>query len=165
VRAYVEIEAQRFRDRLDVRWDVDDAPLDARVPDLLVQPLVENALRHGLWPRPGRGTLTVRATVRGARAPARGTRLVIEVEDDGAGLPPGWADGARDGTGLGATRARLLALYGADASLASAPRPGAARARRSRCSRSPDSRPTHAAHGHRRVRRRRRRRRSRPRRR
>lgn len=59
-RAYVAIEAERFRDRLLVRWEVDGAPADARVPDLVVQPLVENALRHGLWPRPGGGT---RATV------------------------------------------------------------------------------------------------------
>lgn len=110
VRAYLDIEAQRFRDRLTVRWCVDGAPADAPVPDLLLQPLVENALRHGLWPRPGRGTLTVRAGVRGAR-------LLLAVEDDGAGLPAGWVDGARDGTGLGATRARLLALYGDAAAL------------------------------------------------
>jgi signal transduction histidine kinase len=122
VRAYLAIEAQRFRDRLTIRWDVDDAPLDARVPDLLLQPLVENALRHGLWPRPGRGTLGVRAW-RADGSPA-GTRLVIEVEDDGAGLPPDWADGLHDGTGLGATRARLLALYGAEASLRVQPAPG-----------------------------------------
>lgn len=126
-RAYVDIEAERFRDRLTVRWDVDAAPADALVPDLLVQPLVENALRHGLWPRPGRGTLTVRATVRaGAGGTAQGgaPRLVLEVEDDGAGLPPGWADdGAGEGVGLGATRARLLALYGDRASLAVGPRP------------------------------------------
>jgi LytS/YehU family sensor histidine kinase len=115
VRAYVDIEAQRFRDRLTIRWDVDDAPLHARVPDLLLQPLVENALRHGLWPRPGRGTLVVR--VRRTDASPSGARLVMEVEDDGAGLPAGWVDGAHDGTGLGATRARLLALHGADASL------------------------------------------------
>ena len=121
-RAYVAIEAERFRDRLGVRWDVDPASADAAVPDLLVQPLVENALRHGLWPRPGRGTLTVRATVR--RGAGEGDRLVIEVEDDGAGLPPGWRDGARDGTGLGATRARLVALYGDRAALRVGAAPG-----------------------------------------
>ncbi len=121
-RAYVDIEAERFRDRLRVRWEADAAPADALVPDLLVQPLVENALRHGLWPRPGRGTLTVRAGVRGAGGDAR---LVLEVEDDGLGLPPGWADdGRRDGVGLGATRARLLALHGGRASLRVAPAPG-----------------------------------------
>jgi signal transduction histidine kinase len=117
VRAYLEIEAQRFRDRLTVRWAADAAPAHALVPDLLLQPLVENALRHGLWPRPGRGALTVRAAVgRSAEAAAgSGAHLVLEVEDDGAGLPPGWIDGERDGVGLGATRARLLALYGPDA--------------------------------------------------
>jgi signal transduction histidine kinase len=114
VRAYVEIEAQRFRDRLTVRWSVEGAPDDACVPDLLLQPLVENALRHGLWPRPGHGTLTVRA-----RTVADGdrTRLLLEVQDDGVGLPPGWHDGSLDGTGLGATRARLLALHGEEARL------------------------------------------------
>ena len=122
VRAYLEIEAQRFRDRLTVRWDVADAPLDARVPDLLLQPLAENALRHGLWPRPGHGTLLVRARRVGASSAS--ARLLLEVQDDGVGLPPGWADGAHDGTGLGATRARLLALYGADASLRVRPAAG-----------------------------------------
>ena len=134
VRAYVAIEAARFRDRLVVHWAADAVPADAAVPDLLVQPLVENALRHGLWPRPGRGTLTVRAGVRrggerggGARGGERdgeGARLVLEVEDDGAGLPAGWRDGTRDGTGLGTTRARLLALYGAHASLQVGAAPG-----------------------------------------
>jgi signal transduction histidine kinase len=114
-RAYVDVEAERFRDRLDVCWDVDAAPADALVPDLVVQPLVENALRHGLWPRPGRGTLTVRATV--ARPPGDGARLVLTVEDDGLGLPPDWRDGACDGVGLGATRARLLGLHGSAARL------------------------------------------------
>lgn len=118
VRAYVDIEAERFRDRLTVRWLVDDAPDDALVPDLLLQPIVENALRHGLWSRAGRGTLTVRA----APSPD-GERLVLEVEDDGAGLPHGWVDGSADGVGLSATRARLLALYGDHARLRVGPAP------------------------------------------
>ena len=121
VRAYLAIEGERFRDRLTVRWEVDAAPADALVPDLLAQPLVENALRHGLWPRPGCGALTVRAGVRGT---GRSTRLALEVEDDGLGLPPEWCDGMRDGVGLGTTRARLLAQYGVEASLAVGPAPG-----------------------------------------
>ena len=131
VRAYLDIEAQRFRDRLRVRWLAETAPADALVPDLLLQPLVENALRHGLWPRPGQGELTIRASVEGAAAAADWEpRLVLEVEDDGAGLPPAWADGGQDGVGLGATRARLLALYGPTAGLRVEPAPhGGTRAR------------------------------------
>jgi LytS/YehU family sensor histidine kinase len=117
VRAYLEIEAMRFRDRLTVRWELDAAPLDARIPDLLLQPLVENALRHGLWPTPGHGTLAVRVRHDAGR-------LVLEVEDDGVGLPADWRDGAYERTGLGATRARLLALYGAAASLQLRAAPG-----------------------------------------
>ena len=101
---YLEIEHIRFRDRLAVRMDIDPATLDARVPSLILQPLVENAIRHGIEPhaRPGRILLS---SVR------QGDRLVLLVADNGGGMPPGGF--AREGIGLANTRARLAELYGA----------------------------------------------------
>jgi signal transduction histidine kinase len=108
--SYLEIEQARFEDRLAVSWAVDPAALDARVPHLILQPLVENAIRHGIAPRATPGVVRISAER------ANGS-LRLEVRDDGVGLPAGGgasaADGAR-GVGLRNTRARLAALYGAD---------------------------------------------------
>ncbi|HEX8274818.1 MAG TPA: histidine kinase [Longimicrobiaceae bacterium] len=103
LRAYLEIEQARFRDRLSVTLAVDPDTLDARVPNLLLQPLVENALRHGIAERAGPGCIEVSAE-------REGGRLRLEVRDDGGGLPAGGA--LRERVGLGNTRARLLRLYG-----------------------------------------------------
>jgi two-component system LytT family sensor kinase len=105
---YVGLQRIRFPDRLDVSWDVEEAARDCRVPPLLVQPLVENAIEHGLTTaRGGR----VRVTARRA-----GDALVIEVADEGPGFA---ANGAspRDGVGLANVRERLALLYGAAGSL------------------------------------------------
>jgi len=99
LRAYLDIACTRFSDRLTVKIDVEPGLEDARVPALVLQPLVENALRHGLAPRPGPGSLTV--AVRRA-----GDRLRLAVEDDGVGM-----SGASPGTGLSNVRARMEALY------------------------------------------------------
>lgn len=103
IEKYLEIERIRFSDRLTTKIDVDPAALDAEVPSLIIQPLVENAIRHGLEPhaRPGR------IEIRVERAP---TRLALTVRDNGGGLPPGGF--AREGIGLANTRARLRELYG-----------------------------------------------------
>jgi two-component system, LytTR family, sensor kinase len=104
--AYLEIERVRFRDRLSVRLDVDPRLLGAQVPHFVLQPLVENAIRHGLGGRRGPGAISVSA--------ARVDRhLRLEVRDDGDGPRPG----AREGVGLGNTRARLRQLYGEDGRL------------------------------------------------
>jgi signal transduction histidine kinase len=99
---YLDIEKIRFGDRLSVTLQVPDDAMDAVVPHLLLQPLVENAIRHGIAPQPGGGRIAIRARVRGGS-------LEVEVEDDGVGMP---ADPRPDGVGLGNTRARLHRLYG-----------------------------------------------------
>lgn len=111
VARYLEIEQVRFADRLTVRYDVADAARSALVPVFLLQPLVENALRHGLAPRAAGGTVVV-----GARL--AGELLELHVQDDGMGLPPGWRNARDDyGIGLSNTAARLRELYGDRASL------------------------------------------------
>jgi two-component system LytT family sensor kinase len=100
---YTAIQRTRFGDRLDVRVSIEDpAARDALVPILILQPLVENAIRHGIAERARAGRIDVRAR-------RHGGRLVLEVEDDGSGLPPGEA---REGVGIGNTKARLAEMYG-----------------------------------------------------
>ncbi len=114
LRHYIDIEKVRRGDRLAVSLDVPDGVQAALVPSLLLQPLVENAIRHGADGEQGPLAVSVRAR-------AEGGLLVIEVRDDGVGL----ATGARqDGIGLGHTRARLAGLYGEAASLALRPNEG-----------------------------------------
>jgi two-component system, LytTR family, sensor kinase len=107
VRDYLAIEEARFGDRVRSRLTADDAALACLVPPLLLQPIVENAVKHGLSPSPDGGTVWVDAKVDGGR-------LVLVVRDDGAG--PGVATGSRDtsgtGTGLSNVRERLAGLYG-----------------------------------------------------
>jgi two-component system LytT family sensor kinase len=81
VRAYLEIEAMRFDDRLSVRFDIDEATATERVPSLILQPVVENALKHGLARKIGRGALQISV----GRADGF---LRLAVEDDGPGFSP-----------------------------------------------------------------------------
>ena len=103
---YLEIEQTRFHDRLSVEMEIDPASLDARMPNLLLQPLVENAIRHGISARPGAGRIEIRARRE------NGT-LLLAVRDDGTGLPADWQVSEQLGVGLANTRARLAQLYGA----------------------------------------------------
>jgi len=98
---YLEIEQTRFADRLTVHMKIEPDTLDVRVPSLLLQPLVENAVRHGIAPRTEAGRIEIRARC------ADGM-LRIEIEDNGRGLPRE----IRDGLGLSNTRARLEQMYG-----------------------------------------------------
>ncbi|NTX63596.1 histidine kinase [Myxococcus sp. CA051A] len=101
---YLDIEQTRFQDRLQVVRAIDPATLSALVPSLILQPLVENAIKHGLATRSGAGRVELRASREGAR-------LVLEVLDDGPGLAPGWDQ--HDGCiGVANVRARLHQLYG-----------------------------------------------------
>jgi two-component sensor histidine kinase len=117
VERYLEIQRVRFADRLQATIEMDPAVARARVPLLVVQPLVENALRHGLAPRVEPGVLVVRA-----RLDEGSTR--IDVEDSGAGLPDAWTLEQTRGTGLRNLSARLAAEFGLRASLRVEPRPG-----------------------------------------
>jgi signal transduction histidine kinase len=107
LQSYLAIEQTRFRDRLSVAIDVDPGVLDARVPHLLLQPLVENAVRHGIAPRARPGRIDVRVF-------RQGEQLRLEVQDSGDGLPPDKLLALNDGVGLGNTRARLGHLYGTE---------------------------------------------------
>lgn len=104
---YLEIEQARLEDRLTVAVDIDPGLLDARVPHLMLQPLVENAIRHGIAPRIEPGTVRISAT-RGAG----GTVLELEVRDDGPGIHSDHGAVARKGVGLSNIRSRLEQLYG-----------------------------------------------------
>jgi two-component system LytT family sensor kinase len=99
---YVAIQRVRFGDRLRVTIDVPNDARQALVPSLVLQPLIENAIKYGLAARLGAGAI-------GVRAERRGEALTIEVADDGQGFAPGEM---REGVGLGNTRARLAELYG-----------------------------------------------------
>jgi signal transduction histidine kinase len=104
VRQYLAIEEVRFSDRLRPVFAVDPGVLSAAVPEFLLQPLVENALRHGLAKR-------VTATLLKIEARREGDDVVLSVIDDGPG-PGGTAAEAGEGVGLGNTRERLATLYG-----------------------------------------------------
>lgn len=107
LRCYLEIERVRFQDRLSIEIDVDPRVLGAPVPNLIFQPLVENAVRHGVAQQPSPGRIEIRAHKQD------GT-LRVEIENSGPGLAPG-ADGSpREGVGLTNTRARLARLYGSN---------------------------------------------------
>lgn len=111
VRQYLRIEQMRFGDRLEVSFHTDDAPGDALVPVFILQPFVENALKHGVLRGRERNTIAIGAGVEGAS-------LLLSVRDDGRGLAP-----LGDGTGVGIANARrrLDHLYGARATLAVTP--------------------------------------------
>jgi len=105
VQRYLEIEETRFQDRLSVKMVADPAALDARVPSLLLQPLVENAVRHGIARRAGAGLLEIRAQ-------REGDKLRLQVRDNGPGLQMDSNGEMVKGVGLSNTRARLDQLYG-----------------------------------------------------
>jgi two-component system LytT family sensor kinase len=119
---YLAIEQLRFADRMRVELEADPAALGGALPHMSLQPLVENAVRHGISARAGAGLVRVRAR-------RRDDELVVEIEDDGPGHGPatgqrGPAEGAeRGGIGLANTRARLQQLYGDRASLSLRARP------------------------------------------
>lgn len=122
---YLDIEVVRFGEKLKVVKEIDADTLDAVVPSMLLQPIIENSIKHGLEPRIGGGTVTLRSRLEGGQ-------LVIEVEDDGVGTEPGGGIAApvsglvREGSGIGMknVRERMEVLYGEAAQVEMVSRPG-----------------------------------------
>ena len=108
--AYLDIQRTRFQDRLRVDVAVGPGTAGARVPNLVLQPLVENAIRHGAASLGGLGRISVKSE-------RRGGRLRMEVHDNGPGPHPDARPGARSGVGMPNTRARLQQMYGEDGRL------------------------------------------------
>jgi sensor histidine kinase YesM len=119
IRRYLEIEQVRFGEKLRLDFSLDPAALDATVPNLVLQPLVENAIKHGISRRTRPGTVHLGAKrVDG--------RLQLEIVDDGPDGSPVESDAGvtrRGGIGLANTRARLEKIYGTDFHLEMTPRP------------------------------------------
>lgn len=102
---YLDLERIRFSDRLRVSVAVDAACSSAVVPAMVLQPLVENALRHGISEHPDAGQLQIEVR-------RHGPRVVVAVQDDGPGVPAGWSFDADAGVGLRNLRDRLAVHYG-----------------------------------------------------
>ena len=107
LRKYLEIEGTRFADRLVVRYDVEPESLEALVPTLLLQPLVENAIKHGVAKKSGAGHIDITAR-------RDHNMLWLEVRDDGVGLSEDALTALQKGIGVSTTRARLQHQFGAD---------------------------------------------------
>jgi two-component system LytT family sensor kinase len=104
---YLDIQQMRFPDRLKIQMEIQPETLAARVPNLILQPLVENAIRHGIAERVSSGLV-------GVSAQRENGLLRIRVYDDGPGLQEGWRMEAGAGIGLANTRERLQQLYGTE---------------------------------------------------
>ncbi len=100
---YLDIEQTRFQDRLKVEMAIEPETLDGLVPSMILQPLVENSVRHGVAPRPEGGCIKIKAW-------RDNSLLRLEVEDDGPGLSGNTP--LKEGVGLTNTRARVSNLYG-----------------------------------------------------
>jgi two-component system LytT family sensor kinase len=122
---YLDIEVVRFGEKLRVVKEIADDTLGVEVPSMLLQPLIENSIKHGLEPRISGGTVTLRSRLVAGR-------LMIEIEDDGVGVEPGRDVTApvsglvREGTGIGMknVRERMEVLYGDEATVEMVSRPG-----------------------------------------
>jgi two-component system LytT family sensor kinase len=118
---YLDIEVVRFgAEKLRVVKELDERTLDVLVPSILLQPLIENSIKHGLEPRIQGGTITIRSRIAGAS-------IVVEVEDDGVGMmhkPPSALDHSGNGIGMQNVRERLEVLYGNRARFTVVSRPG-----------------------------------------
>lgn len=110
IKQYLAIEHARFGDRLHVEWCIEDKLIDLQVPGLILQPLVENAVQHGISPTARGGRVRVSADT-------HEHFLRLEVRDDGAGISPEVTDLVRDGHGLGNVARRLEVLFSGRARL------------------------------------------------
>jgi two-component system, LytTR family, sensor histidine kinase LytS len=127
-KAYIAIESARFEDRIRVNYDIENSIAGIRLPPLILQPLVENALKHGILPREEGGDVFISAH-------CRGNRVYIEVKDNGIGIPQHQIDKLFDddiqhadqpgaGIALKNVNSRLFALYGSEHALRIESEPG-----------------------------------------
>jgi len=122
---YLDIEVVRFGEKLRVVKEISPDTLDVVVPSMVLQPLIENSIKHGLEPRISGGTVILRSRI-------VDKRLLLEIEDDGVGMEPGGATSSpvsglvREGSGIGMrnVRERLHVLYGDEADVQIVSRPG-----------------------------------------
>lgn len=116
---YLDIEVVRFgRDKLQIRKEIAPETLDAVVPSMVLQPLVENAIRHGIGPKVEGGTITLKSW-------RNNGRLAVEVIDDGVGIPPAKRrEILESGIGISNVRERLKVLFGQEASFRVESEPG-----------------------------------------
>ena len=101
---YLDIERIRFRDRLDVRLMIETEVYEAAVPNILLQPIVENSIRHGIVPGSNQGRISITAR-------REGDNLRLKIQDNGVGLPRDWKLDEKNGIGLANTKLRLDRLY------------------------------------------------------
>ncbi|MCD9188636.1 MAG: sensor histidine kinase [Pyrinomonadaceae bacterium] len=105
LKKYLEIEQMRFQDRLKVEMNIAPETLDAKVPNMILQPLVENAIKHGLAPRIEGGKIEIGAI-------RNNGSLNLSVSDDGIGISSAGLENLAEGVGLSNTKKRLKHLYG-----------------------------------------------------
>jgi signal transduction histidine kinase len=105
IERYLQLQAMRFEDRLNISMNVDPEAQDAMVPSFILQPLVENAVQHGAAARSANGTIAVEAW-------RDNGSVRLAVRDNGPGLPAGWSLDRNQGIGIANTRERLRHLYG-----------------------------------------------------
>lgn len=110
LKKYVEIEQTRFQERLQFKMDIAPETLDAVVPNMLLQPLIENAVKHGITPLKRGGTIVLESTKKNGH-------LILQISDDGVGIGEGNAKNLIKGIGLANTKARLIHLYKTDQSM------------------------------------------------
>jgi two-component system LytT family sensor kinase len=106
---YLDIEAVRFGSKLRIEKSIEPDSLDVVIPSMLLQPLVENSIKHGLSPKVGEGRITIRSVMQNGHA-------IIDVIDDGVGVNPANADRVKTGAGIGLRNVneRLKVIYGAN---------------------------------------------------
>ena len=115
---YLSIEVVRFGDKLRVVKEIDENTLDALVPSMLLQPIIENSIKHGISPKVGGGTIWLRSAV-------QGSRLQIEMEDDGVGIRPEALPGVFErGIGVSNVNERLRVIFGPECDMVIEHRPG-----------------------------------------
>jgi len=115
---YLSIEVVRFGDKLKIVKEIDSNTTNALIPSMLLQPIVENSIKHGLSPKVGGGTIWIRSAVQGAR-------LQLELEDDGVGIrPDAIPDVFRSGIGVSNVYERLKVLFGNEFDMVIEHRPG-----------------------------------------